>query len=242
MTLKLIKGGIEFLPASPSELSLDDFCRRQNLDCVLEWKNGQYWLHSDRTAENPFTILIDDELQRHEDYFKKNSLQKEILARAIGVKGGYRPRVLDLTAGLLGDSLLFISFGCEVHALERHPMVSLMIESALANAIHPSLSRLHFHPRGAEDFLTEATGFDALYFDPMFEDANLKSSPRKEMRIFRNTVKEDRDAADVFLLARAKNAKRLVVKRPRLSKFLSEETPLSYEGKATRYDVYLGKI
>ena len=51
-----------------------------------------------------------------------------------------------------------------------------------------------------------------------------------------------KDATEIFNLAREKNVKRLVVKRPRLSKFLSEETPLSYEGKATRYDVYLGKI
>ena len=118
MALKLLKNGKEISAESESELKLLDFCQRQNLDCVMEWIDGQYWLHSDREKENPFTVRIDEELRRHEDYFKRNSLQKELLARAIGVKGGFRPKVLDLTAGLLGDSLLFLSFGTEQCVLQ----------------------------------------------------------------------------------------------------------------------------
>ena len=241
MALKLLKNGEEILPTTKSELRLQEFCQRTGMSCVLEWKSGQYWLHSDREEENSFSIMIDEELKRHEEYFKKSSVYKELLARAVGVKAGVpRPRILDLTAGLLGDTLLFLSFGCEVVALERHPLVALLIESALLNASHPALSRLTFKSVAAEDYLRDEMTESIIYFDPMFEDPNHKSSPRKEMRIFRNVVGVDMDADQVFLQARKKNAKRLVVKRPRLSKFLSEETPLSYEGKATRYDVYLG--
>jgi 16S rRNA (guanine1516-N2)-methyltransferase len=240
MALKLLRNGSVYQPENTPQAKLALTCHEQDINCTLEWIDGQFWLHSDISKERPFTISIDHELKRHIDYFKQNSIQKELLARSIGVKGPYRPKVLDLTAGLLGDSLLMLAFGCEVWAIERHPVVSFLISSALKNSKHEALERFHFVAENAKDFLLSDKTFDTLYFDPMFEDPSHKSSPRKEMRLFRNLVGEDKDALDVFNLARNKNAKRLVVKRPRLSQTLSPEKPLVYEGKSTRYDVYLG--
>jgi 16S rRNA (guanine1516-N2)-methyltransferase len=73
----------------------------------------------------------------------------------------------------------------------------------------------------------------------MFEDANEKALPKKEMRIFRSVVGSDEDALSVFNMARALKPKRLVIKRPRLSIPLMENPNISFKGKATRYDVYL---
>jgi 16S rRNA (guanine1516-N2)-methyltransferase len=210
-----------------------------NLDGnILEWINGQYWLHSDNPKENPIGIEIDRELARHDEYFKKSSLQKELLARALGVKGPYRPKVLDLTAGMLGDSLLMLSFGCQVWACERNPVIRHLIESALKNAQHPKLSNFHFLASSAEKVLTAPPSTDVVYFDPMFEDANEKTSPKKEMRIFRNMVGPDLDAQEVFQQALDLRVKRLVVKRPRHSHFLVKKPAVEYIGKSTRYDVY----
>jgi 16S rRNA (guanine1516-N2)-methyltransferase len=205
---------------------------------ILEWINGQYWLHSDNPKENPIGIEIDRELSRHEDYFKKSSLQKELLAKALGVKGPYRPKVLDLTAGMLGDSLLMLSFGCEVWATERHPVIRTLIESAIKNAQHPKIQNFHFLASDAQTVLNSIPEVDVIYFDPMFEDANEKTSPKKEMRIFREMVGSDADAEAIFHLALAKKAKRLVVKRPRHSAFLVQSPSVEYIGKSTRYDVY----
>ncbi len=240
MGLKLVKEGAVISPQSPSESKLQDFCEKTGLNCTLEWINGQYWIHSDRPNENPFTIHIDSEIERHLEYFKKSSLQKELLAKSIGIKGPYRPRVLDLSAGLLGDTILFLSFGCEVHAVERHPMVSLLIESALQNARHPLAARLHFTPADALEFLTHAPDVDVIYYDPMYEDPNRRTSPQKEMRLFRTLVGSDPDTDLVFAAAKKKGVRRFVVKRPRLSQSIGDEKPLVYEGKSTRYDVYLG--
>lgn len=205
---------------------------------ILELRNGQYWLHSDNPKENPIGIEIDRELIRHEEYFKKSSLQKELLAKALGVKGPYRPKVLDLTAGMLGDSLLMLSFGCEVWAVERHPVIRALIESAIKNAQHPKIGNFHFLSSDAETVLKSALEVDVIYFDPMFEDANEKTSPKKEMRIFREMVGSDADAREVFKIAREKRPKRLVVKRPRHSSQLVESPSVEYIGKSTRYDVY----
>ena len=236
--IKLLKDGNE-LPTDGDEfLTLNKFSVEQGLELVFEWINGQFWLHSDIPKERPIGIEIDRELARHEEYFKKSSLQKELFARAIGVKGPYRPKVLDLTAGMLGDSLLLLSFGCEVWAAERHPVIRFLIESAVKNAQHPRVKNFHFLGSDAESVLDTQLPVDVFYFDPMFEDANEKTSPKKEMRIFRSLVGSDMDAEKVFLKAQALKPKRLVVKRPKQSVYLSQKPAVEYIGKSTRYDVY----
>lgn len=238
MSLRLIKNELETPPQGPDEEKLFLACQKIETPITLEWINGQYWLHSDNPQENPIGIEIDKTLSRHEEFFKRSSLQKELLARAIGLKGAHRPNVTDLTAGLLGDSLLFLSFGCEVKAIERHPVIAFLIRSAILNAQHPAVKKLTFCESDAGQFLSENPPTEVLYFDPMFEDANAKAMPRKEMRIFRNVIQEDLDAEAVFAQALKVKPKRLVVKRPRYSRQLSPIKPVEFLGKATRYDVY----
>lgn len=238
MALKLIKDG-EFLSTDDVQFfDLNKFSTSLPSDLVFEWINGQFWLHSDIAKEKPIGIEIDRELSRHEDYFKKSSLQKELLARAIGVKGPMRPRVLDLTAGMLGDSLLLLSFGCKVWATERHPVIKFLIESAIKNASHPKIQNFHFLKGEAMEILQNPPEVDTIFFDPMFEDANEKVSPKKEMRIFRSIVGSDRDAESVFEKALDQKPKRLVIKRPKQSIHLSRQPSVEYIGKSTRYDVY----
>lgn len=238
MAITIIKEGVK-LPTDNAQFSeLNKFSLIEGIDLVFEWINGQFWLHSDIPKENPIGIEFDRELTRHEEYFKKSSLQKELLAKAIGVKGPYRPKVYDLTAGMLGDSLLFLAFGCDVWATERHPVIRFLIESALQNAQHPKSKNFHFHSGDALEFLDHPPSVDVFYFDPMFEDANEKTSPKKEMRIFRNLVGKDQDAEIIFQKALSMKPKRLVVKRPKQSVQLVQKPSVEYIGKSTRYDVY----
>lgn len=238
MALKILKNETLLAPTEAEFSELNKFCQALDHDLIFEWINGQYWLHSDIPKERPIGIEIDRELSRHEEFFKKSSLQKELLAKALGVKGPFRPKVLDLTAGMLGDSLMMLAFGCEVVASERHPVIQFLIQSALKNAQHPKLQKFTFLPQDALKTLENSDNFDAIYFDPMFEDANEKASPRKEMRIFRSLVGSDQDALEVFKRAKEKKAKRLVIKRPRQSVNLGIEPSVQYIGKSTRYDVY----
>jgi 16S rRNA (guanine1516-N2)-methyltransferase len=237
MALKLIKEGSLLPVDDPEFLELNKFSSGSR-EIVLEWMHGQFWLHSDIPKERPIGIEIDRELERHEEFFKRSSIQKELLARAVGIKGSYRPKVLDLTAGMLGDSLLLLSLGCEVWATERHPVMGFLIESALQNSRHPRMQNFHFLGGDALSVLQNPPEVDVIYFDPMFEDPNEKTSPRKEMRIFRELIGKDQDAIEVFEKALQVGPKRLVVKRPRHSVFLKQKPSVEYIGKSTRYDVY----
>lgn len=240
MALKIINGEKFLTPEDPALLKLKEFCEAGPQEFTVEWREGQFWLHSNIPKERPISLEVDRELSRHEDFFRKSSLQKELLARALGIKGAYRPKVLDLTGGMLGDSLLMLAFGCEVTTLERHPLIQFLIKFALANATHPKIEKFHFIPDNAGTFLSQAhtDQFDVIYFDPMFEDANEKTAPRKEMRIFRDVIGGDSDALEIFGMAKKLGPKRLVVKRPRHSAELNLSPSVQYIGKSTRYDVY----
>lgn len=135
---------------------------------------------------------------------------------------------------------MLLAMGCEVQAVERNPVVAFLIKSALENARHPLLEKFRFEEQNA----AEALGSKAqvIYFDPMFEDANQKSLPKKEMRIFREIVGQDHDAAEILKMARAVNPGRVVVKRPRLSVPLAPDFSLQIIGKSTRYDVYFAML
>lgn len=238
MALILIKEGLTLDTNSLEFSDLNRFSLTLERDLKFEWIRNQFWLHSDIPHENPIGIEIDHELTRHEEYFRKSSLQKELLAKAVGVKGPVRPKVLDLTAGMLGDSLLLLSFGCEVWATERHPVVRFLITSALKNAHHPKIAKFHFLDTDALSVLEKPLLVESIYYDPMFEDASHKTSPNKKMRIFRDIVGSDQDAQDVFQKALSLKPKRLVVKRPRQSVHLDQKPSVEYIGKSTRYDVY----
>lgn len=237
MAVTIIRDGVK-LPTDDAQFSeLNNFSSKEGIDLTFEWMDGQYWLHSDIPKENPIGIEFDRELTRHEEYFKKSSLQKELLAKAIGVKGPHRPKVFDLTAGMLGDSLMFLAFGCEVWATERHPVVRFLIQTAIQNAKHPKCQNFHFLAQEASVVLENPPQVEVFYFDPMFEDAS-DNTPKKEMRIFRSLVGKDQDAMTVFELALSKKPKRLVVKRPKQSRELGRKPSVEYIGKSTRYDVY----
>jgi 16S rRNA (guanine1516-N2)-methyltransferase len=122
--------------------------------------------------------------------------------------------------------------------LERNPLVVFLIQSSLKNAQHPLVSKLTFLQEDALKFLQNPPTVDVIYFDPMFEDANANDSPKKEMRIYRELLEGDADAEDVLTRALSVGVKRIVVKRPRLSRELLDKKPVRMEGKSTRYDVY----
>lgn len=181
---------------------------------------------------NPVTTNIEGELDYHKKFFFKNSLHKEPLAKALGIKKGVeKPIVLDATAGMLGDTLLIYAFGCKVFACERNPIASILA----INALSLTETSIDFTYGEASQFDWKV---DVVYFDPMYEEKNEKALPKKEMRIFREVVGIDKDANTVASLLRAK-AKRLVIKRSVKASPILENPHMQITGKSTRYDVYL---
>lgn len=174
----------------------------------------------------------------------------QMIAKAVGIKAGIYPQVLDLTAGLGRDGFVLASLGCRVRLVERSPVVALLLEDGLAraraNAEEPALvealARIELIYAEGRDYLAGLEGPqlpDVIYLDPMFPERNKSAEVKKEMRAFHLLVGKDEDAAELFNAALEKARYRVLVKRPRKAPPLDGRPP-SYElnGKSSRYDIY----
>ena len=206
---------------------------QQNLDIDIDFEVNSDRLMLTSPYSNSVYTNVESILDYHTKFFFKNSIYKEPLARALGLKKGMaKPVVLDATAGMLVDSLLIFSFGCKVIAFERNPVAAILA----LNAIELSKVDINFKYDSAIN-CEEPT--DVVYFDPMYgEEKNEKTLPKKEMRIFREVVGADNDASKIATALKSK-AKRLVIKRSIKAMPILENPSMQISGKSTRYDVYL---
>ena len=172
----------------------------------------------------------------------------QMIAKAVGIKGGIKPRVLDATAGLGKDAFVLATLGCKMTLIERSPIIHLLLEDGLTRgALSPDvddiiqLMTLH-HANSIEWMTAQAKAgqrYQVVYLDPMFPHNDKSALVKKEMRCFRPVVGDDLDADQLFDAALAIAENRVVVKRPRKAPFLAGRKPsLQFEGKSSRYDIY----
>jgi 16S rRNA (guanine1516-N2)-methyltransferase len=169
------------------------------------------------------------------------------IAKAIGLKHGFTPHVLDATAGLGRDSFVLASLGCSVTMMERMPIVAALLENGLARAklnqdITDITDRMSLIYASSIDDMTLATAPDVIYLDPMYPHREKSAAVKKEMRVFQSLVGEDLDA-DNLLAPALKLAKyRVVVKRPSYAEPLNNQKPsMSISMKKNRFDVYVNQ-
>ncbi|MBU0500205.1 MAG: class I SAM-dependent methyltransferase [Gammaproteobacteria bacterium] len=173
------------------------------------------------------------------------------IAKAAGLKGGVSPSVIDATAGLGKDAFVLASLGCHVRLMERSPIIAALLWDGLERAGRdPAIGgwvreRMRLIPGDAARLLPDETArepADLIYLDPMYPHRTKSALVKKEMRLFRELVGEDGDAAELLRIALTHARQRVVVKRPRLAEALTGPRPsFSLEGKTTRYDIYVIK-
>ena len=168
------------------------------------------------------------------------------IAKAVGLKSGAMPTVVDATAGLGRDAFVLASLGCRVTLIERSPVVAALLQDGLARAgqdpeIGPWVrERMQLlHGPAVETLLALTERPEVIYLDPMFPHKQKSALVKKEMRVFQSLVGADLDA-DAPLPAALRTAEnRVVVKRPDYAGWLNEHKPsMAVETKSNRFDVY----
>lgn len=172
--------------------------------------------------------------------------RRQPLAKAVGLGAAGSPQplhVVDATAGFGEDTWLLASFGCTVTAVERHPLVALILTDALRRALasNPAAaSRVRAVCGEARLVLpTLQPQPDVVYLDPMFPVSKTTALKRKPVRILRALVGDDADAPELFQVAARTARRRVVVKRPLHAPPLAGPPTVAYPGKLLRYDVYV---
>lgn len=173
--------------------------------------------------------------------------RKEAIARAVGLKGGATPAVLDLTAGLGLDSFILASLGCTVRMVERSPVVAALLADGIERArrepaLAEIMARLSLMVGESLEILRTWQGGwpEVICLDPMYPHRSKSALVKKEMRLIRLLVGEDQDSDQLLAAALGVAGRRVVVKRPRLAPALRGPEPnFAISGKNSRFDVYL---
>jgi 16S rRNA (guanine1516-N2)-methyltransferase len=171
---------------------------------------------------------------------------KDLIAKAVGVKGSYRPTVLDATAGLGQDAFILASYGCEVRMYERSPVIYALLEDGLRRAradktlsdIVGRMSLSHGDAKLILSTLSQDEKPDVIYLDPMYPESGKTAAKRKEMRFFRELVGDDLDVQEVFEAALGTALNRVVLKRPLKAPTFAKPSHV-LAGKTVRFDIYV---
>ena len=175
--------------------------------------------------------------------------RNQALGRAVGLKKGWQPVLIDATAGLGRDGFILACLGCHVHMLERSPILAALLEDALQRLEQSGQfaevvkKRLRFTETDSIVFLQKLQQKDypdVVYLDPMYPERTKSSLVKKEMRLLRGLAGDDQDATKLLTTSLERARNRVVVKRPRLAPTLNSRKPShQITGKTSRFDVYL---
>jgi len=170
------------------------------------------------------------------------------LARAVGLKSGAIPTVLDATAGLGRDAFVLACLGCTVWLVERSPMIAALLHDGLRRAARDPgigslvVERLSLTVADSQAWLRELAENqrpDVIYLDPMYPQRRKSALAGKEMRLLRQLAGDDDDAPALLAVALTRARRRVVVKRPRLAPALIGPPPgFQIIAPNTRFDVY----
>ncbi|GGA88909.1 ribosomal RNA small subunit methyltransferase J [Neiella marina] len=170
----------------------------------------------------------------------------QAVAKAVGLKKGQTPSVLDATAGLGRDGMVLASLGCQVSLVERHPAVAALLYDGYQRACLDSdigqwiTERVQCHHGQSREMIESLPQHDVIYLDPMFPHRQKSAQIKKEMRLFQQLVGADEDADAVFTVALQHAGKRVVVKRPDYADFIAGQQPHhQIVTKKNRFDVYM---
>ncbi|WP_211286882.1 class I SAM-dependent methyltransferase [Paraferrimonas sedimenticola] len=170
----------------------------------------------------------------------------QAIAKAVGLKKGANPSVIDATAGLGRDAFVLASLGCKVTMVERHPVVAALLADGLKRAQSDAdigawvSERMRLVHSQGPDYLVSGAQADVVYLDPMYPHREKSAQVKKEMAIFQGLVGADLDSDALLAAAKQAALKRVVVKRPDYASPMAEQAPDSQiETKKNRFDLYI---
>ena len=193
---------------------------------------------------NPKEILYIDFLKGTLGWRLKRVNHERNLRKALG-KTDKQLSIFDSTAGLLTDTMIFLSLGHKVVAVEQSKIIYSLVKDAILRAKNkiPELKNLtFFNDNSLEVYKSISKGFDVIYLDPMYPSSHKKNKKsgrleniKKILEIENLTDNGENLVKDFFNL----EYKKIILKRP--LKYRKNYSNINYQvlGKTTRFDIYL---
>ncbi len=170
----------------------------------------------------------------------------QALAKAMGLRAGKTPMIVDATAGLGRDAFLLASLGAQVVLIERSEKMHSLLVQGLDRAaseggdLREIIGRMTLLKGDAKDLLQELSA-EAILIDPMHPQRKNSALVKLELRQVREIVGTDDDAVDLVRVALETARSRVVLKWPAKADPIEGVRKCSHQifGKTTRYDVFM---
>jgi len=200
-----------------------------------------------KSADEKFGSVYVDFCSTRMTHRRKYGGHREAIAKAVGIKKGALPSVLDATAGFGRDAFILASLGCRVHMIERSKVIADLLEDGLRRAREDDEIGSWINTRLSLACQDSCKGFsflpfepDVVYLDPMFPEKRKSALVKKEMQALQALIGTDEDADGLLAVALNTAKARVVVKRPATAEFLAGRKPeASIKSGHYRFDLYL---
>ena len=229
------------------------------LSACLNVKDGRFQQHRPDYKQPPQQVSIDDRKMGKQTVLKCDFVQGaanhrmrfgggrgQHLPKAVGMKGGQSPTIIDATAGLGRDAFLLASLGSKVTLIERsqtiHGLLATGMEAARqAGGQHKDIIDRMTLIYGDSIALLPKMQADVVLVDPMHPPRQKSALVKAEMRAIRDIVGVDEDQRLLIETALAMATKRVVLKWPAKAAPLAGLRQSSHQiiGKSIRYDVFM---
>ena len=217
---------------------------------VLSAKYGQWcfsWIENEQSVKRgPAELRVE---------FVKGSVAHRLrfgggrgqdLAKAMGLRSGKTPSIIDATAGLGRDSFLLASLGAQVTLIERSEKMHALLAQGMKRAekeggqFREIIGRMTLLFGDAKDLIPDLIG-ESILIDPMHPVRKNSALVKQDLRQIREIVGTDDDAADLVRLAIRHARKRVVLKWPAKADPIEGVQQCTHQiiGKTTRYDVFM---
>ena len=193
---------------------------------------------------NPKEVLHVDFLKGSLGWRLKRVNHERNLRKALG-KTDKQLSIFDSTAGLLTDSMIFLSLGHKVVAVEQSKIIYSLVKDAILRAKNkiPELKNLIFlNDNSLDVYKSMSKGFDVIYLDPMYPILKHNIKKSGELNAIRSILEienlsndEDSMINDFMRL----DYKKIILKRPLKSKKIYSNINYQVKGRTTRFDIYL---
>ena len=202
-------------------------------------ESGLSFFHPEARSTNQFRI---DFNSGSTGWRIKRANHEKLIKKALG-RSDKPLKILDCTAGMLQDTLLFLSLGHEVTALEQSKILFYLLQDGISRSEDQSIfNQLDLKHMNACSYASQAKNFDVIYFDPMYPPSkkNALSSGKLEyiakileVESLKNNPMHDFEVLQLI------PAKKMIVKRPIKAESFSSQLNYQVMGKTTRFDVYI---
>ena len=202
-------------------------------------ESGLSFFHPEARSTNQFRI---DFNSGSTGWRIKRANHEKLIKKALG-RSEKPLKILDCTAGMLQDTLLFLTLGHQVTALEQSKILFYLLQDGISRSEDQSIfNQLDLKHMNACSYASQAKNFDVIYFDPMYPPSkkNALSSGKLEyiakileVESLKNNPMHDFEVLQLI------PAKKMIVKRPIKAESFSSQLNYQVMGKTTRFDVYI---